>query len=83
VVGQDVAAAKVLEIVNNAAGKHLKSLELFDIYTGERVEINTKSFAFSLTFQSESSSLTSADIDAVTNNIIMALQDSVGAELRT
>jgi len=83
VVGREVAADRVLEVVNKAAGNHLKSLELFDIYAGERVEINKKSFAFSLTFQSESSSLTSADIDAVTNNIIMALQDSVGAELRT
>ena len=83
VVSSEIEADKVLEIVRKTGGKALKNVELFDIYAGERVENNKKSFAFSLTFQSESSSLTSADIDADTTNIIKALQDSVGAELRT
>jgi phenylalanyl-tRNA synthetase beta chain len=82
VVDRGVSADNVLELVRNSAGGLLKSLELFDIYTGERVEKNKKSFAFSLTFQSESSNLTSGEIDAVTAEIITTLQQSVGAELR-
>ena len=82
VVNREVPANKILEVVNQYAGQTLKKLELFDIYTGERVENNKKSFAFSLTFQSESSNLKASEIESIINNIIKALQLSAGAELR-
>ncbi|MGI9318173.1 MAG: phenylalanine--tRNA ligase subunit beta, partial [bacterium] len=83
VVDKEVPAAKILDVVNRSAGGQLKKLELFDIYMGERVENNKKSFAFSLTFQSESSSLKAGEIEAVIDNIIKALQIAAGAQLRT
>ncbi|NNC98860.1 MAG: phenylalanine--tRNA ligase subunit beta [Gammaproteobacteria bacterium] len=83
VVGREVEAGQVLAVVRRAAGEHLKTLELFDIYEGERIEMNKKSFAFSLTFQSESSSLKAGDIEQVTSKIITALEASVGAQLRS
>ena len=83
VVDKEVPAATILDVVNQSAGEQLKKLELFDIYTGERVENNKKSFAFSLTFQSESSSLKAGEIEAIIENIIKALQNAAGAQLRT
>jgi phenylalanyl-tRNA synthetase beta chain len=83
VVDKEVPAAKLLDVVNQSAGEQLKKLELFDIYMGERVENNKKSFAFSLTFQSESSSLKAGEIEAVIDNIIKALQNAAGAQLRS
>ena len=83
VVDKEVPAAKILDVVNQSAGEQLKKLELFDIYTGERVENNKKSFAFSLTFQSESSSLKAGEIEAIIENIIKALHNAAGAQLRT
>ncbi len=83
VVERQVTAQELLEIVNQNAGEHLKRVELFDIYMGERIENNKKSFAFSLTFQSESSNLKASEIESITNNIIKALQQGVGAVLRT
>ncbi len=82
VVDQDVCAEDVLKTVRNHAGSDLKRLELFDMYQGERVEKNKKSFAFSLTFQSESSSLRAGDIDDITAKIITALEQKVGAQMR-
>lgn len=83
VVDRDVAVSSVLDLVRESAGNQLKRLELFDMYIGERIESNKKSFAFSLTFQSESSNLKATDIEAVTDKIIIALQQKLGAELRT
>ena len=83
VVDIEVPAATILDVVKQTAGEQLKKLELFDIYTGERVENNKKSFAFSLTFQSESSSLKAGEIEAIIENIIKALQNATGAQLRT
>ena len=83
VVDRQVAAADMLLLVRETAGEHLKSLELFDIYTGEGIDKNKKSFAFRLVFQAESRSLTSGEIDTVIAEIVKALQQGVGAELRS
>ena len=82
VVDRDVTASRILDLVEKSGGEYLKKLELFDIYTGERIENNKKSFAFSLTFQSDSSNLKSSEIESVTERIIAALRDNAGAELR-
>ena len=83
IVDQGVVAADMLSLVRKTAGKDLKLLELFDIYTGERIEYNKKSFTFNLVFQSDSRSLTSAEIDTVTAEIVKALEAGVGARLRS
>lgn len=83
VVDRGVPVEKLFSLIREAAGEYLKSLELFDIYTGDRMEIDKKSVAFSLTFQAESSNLTAGEIDAVTAEIIKVLRQGVGAELRS
>ncbi|MDD9857662.1 MAG: phenylalanine--tRNA ligase subunit beta [Gammaproteobacteria bacterium] len=82
VVEAGVAAQDVLDTARAAAGPLLTDLELFDIYAGERVEKNHKSFAFRLTFQSKSSNLTASQVDAKTQQIIKTLQRRLGARLR-
>lgn len=82
VVEAGVAAQDVLDTARAAAGPLLTDLELFDIYAGERIEKNHKSFAFRLTFQSKSSNLTAGQVDAKTEQIIGALRRRLGARLR-
>ena len=83
VVESGVEAQDVLDTACAAAGDLLVDLELFDIYEGEGIEKNHKSFAFRLTFQSESSNLTAGEADTKTAQIINALQRQLGARLRT
>ena len=82
VVAADVGAQAALEVARAAAGPLLVDSALFDIYAGERLEKNRKSFAFRLTFQSESGNLTAARVDAQTARIVDALQQRFGARLR-
>ena len=82
VVDAGVAARDVLAMARAAAGGLLINLELFDIYAGERIGKNQKSFAFRLTFQSQSRNLTAAEVDAKTDEIIDILQHQLGARLR-
>ncbi|NKB62461.1 MAG: phenylalanine--tRNA ligase subunit beta [Gammaproteobacteria bacterium] len=82
-VDREIDAQKLLDLVRETGGKLLKKLELFDVYQGEHIEKNKKSFAFSLTFQSESSNLTSPEVDLITENVINALKEQYGAALRT
>jgi len=81
-VNQQVESQKVLELVRITAGNLLTGLELFDIYQGEQVEKNKKSFTFSLTFQSESSNLTSLEVDVIINKIVSVLRTKMQATLR-
>ncbi len=83
VVESGVQAQDVLNAARAAAGGLLTDLELFDIYEGRGIEKNHKSFAFGLTFQSESSNLTAGEVDAKTDKIIEVLQRRFGARLRT
>lgn len=82
VVAAGVAAQEVLEAARAAAGPLLTDLALFDIYAGERIEKNRKSFAFRLTFQSDSGNLTAARVDAQMARIVAALQRRFDAKLR-
>jgi phenylalanyl-tRNA synthetase beta chain len=82
VVDEGVAVESVLALARSCAGEYLRNLELFDVYKGENIEKNKKSLAFSLTFQSESSNLTSLEVDAITDKIIEAVEREIGAQLR-
>ncbi len=83
VVESGIAAQDVLNAARKAAGDLLVDLELFDIYEGSGIEKNHKSFAFGLTFQSQSSNLTAGEVDAITAKIIKVLQRQLRAQLRT
>ncbi len=83
VVDSSVTAQDVLDTARAAADDLLTHLELFDIYAGERVEKNQKSFAFGLTFQSDSSNLTAREVEQKTDQLVKALQRRLGARLRT
>ena len=83
VVESGVKAQDVLDRARAAAGDLLVDLELFDVYAGEGIEKNHKSFAFRLTFQSESSNLRADEANAITAKIIKVLQHRFGARIRT
>lgn len=82
VVAHTVEAQAVLDVARAAAGDLLVELELFDIYAGERIAEDRKSFAFRLTFQSESRNLTASEVDAKTDEIVQQLQRRLDAQLR-
>lgn len=82
VVDSAVAAQDMLDAVRSATDDLLTELALFDIYSGENMEKNQKSFAFRLTFQSNSSNLIATEVDARIDIIINTLQTQFGAKLR-
>ena len=82
-VDDGIPVQSVLDLVRNTGGEYLKNLELFDIYRGKNLKKNKKSMAFSLTFQSESSNLTSSDVDVVTEKIVREIETQLGGKLRS
>jgi phenylalanyl-tRNA synthetase beta chain len=80
VLEEGVSHAKITEIIKGFS--LVKSVTLFDVYSGKQVEPGKKSLAYSLTFQSSDHTLTDAEVDKVLEAILRKLQTGLGATLR-
>ncbi len=77
-----VTVAQAEAVISQAAGKLLRNIRLFDIYRGTGVAEGKKSLAFSLELRADDRTLTDADSEKVTANVLAALSEKLGAVLR-
>ena len=86
VVAENVKVEKIIAGIrkNGKLGKEniIKSVEVFDVYTGEHVEKGFKSIALSMVFQSFEKTLKDQEINTIFNQIIETLEKEVNAQLR-
>ncbi|MEM7100648.1 MAG: phenylalanine--tRNA ligase subunit beta [Pseudomonadota bacterium] len=82
VVDKKVDAAKVEGIVRQIGGGLLVDFRLFDVYEGKGIDSNEKSLGLGLTLQSQSATLTDAQINDTVDQIVQQLADQIGAKLR-
>jgi phenylalanyl-tRNA synthetase beta chain len=83
IVDEAVPAAKVQELIVQTGQPLLTEARLFDIYRGEQIGPAKKSLAFSLTFQSEESTLTDKVVARRQRDIVTRLERELGAKLRS
>ena len=79
---ENVLAADVEEIIKKKSKNLFAGLVLFDVYQGKQVPEGKKSMAYSLTLQSDEKTLTDEDTSKTVQDILDALKDKLGAELR-
>ncbi len=60
----------------------VNSVTLFDLYVGEQVPVGKKSLAFRVVYQSDTHTLTDAEVDKVQQQILDRLAKELGATLR-
>ena len=77
-----VTMATVEETVRKAGGKMLRSVELFDVYEGDKLPAGKKSYAIAMTIQDDEKTLQDKQIEAVMSKIVASLRSRLGAELR-
>lgn len=70
-------------LVESAAGQYLVDFKLFDIYSGKQIQDGCKSVAFTLTFQAKDRTLTDAEVEAATKNVLDKLQEQYNLKLRS
>jgi len=73
-VPRDKPAEELLDTIKKEGGYTLKDVSLFDVYQSDEVGDNNKSLAFSLKFQSETSTLTDTEVDADVEKILNSLK---------
>ncbi len=83
VVDDDVTAERMSQVITSAGGSLLESARLFDLYEDEgRLGAGKKSLAYKLTFRAPDRTLTSAEVDKVSEKIVRKVQGATGAEIR-
>lgn len=81
-VDESVLCGDLIAAIKGAAGEHLKSVKLFDIYRGDQIATGKKSMAFNLVYSSLERTLTVEEVDGSIKNVLKALREAFGAELR-
>ena len=83
VVAEDIPAAKISEVIRQAAGDLLESLSIFDVFRSEGLGQGLKSVAFSLTLRANDRTLTGEEIRVLRESVIAAVEQSVAGKLRS
>ncbi len=65
-----------------SGGKLLRSIDLFDVYEGDKLPEGKKSYAIAITLRDDEKTLVDRQIEAVMDKIVAALSKRLGAELR-
>lgn len=81
-VDENVEVLKIEKLIKAKSKKILEAVNLFDIYRNEKIGENKKSVAYALKFRAKDRTLKDEEISEVMENIIKALKDELGAELR-
>ena len=82
VLSDSVPSSAVRNCVLQAGVDELETLELFDVYRGEGIDLGMKSMSLALTFQSRSRTLDDTEVNAALGEILNSLTTNLGAALR-
>jgi len=81
-VPANTKVVQVLNVINQAGGKLVRDVDVFDIYEGEELPQGKKNFAFHIIYQAEDRTLASKEIDAVHKKIVKALEKNSTWQVR-
>ena len=82
IVDQQLPQIEVEKVIREAGVPLLRSVELFDVFTGEQAGRGKKSLAYALSFQAADRTLTEAEIEEVFGRVIRAVETRCNAILR-
>ena len=81
-VDKSVSFDSLSKIAKQSDNKILKSVNLFDVYEGDKLPEGKKSYALSFTMADDSKTLTDKYVDKVMDKLIKSFKEKVAAEVR-
>ncbi len=81
-INKDIAFSQLEAIALKSERSLLKEVSVFDVYEGEKLPENKKSYALSFLLQDEEKTLTDKQIDSVMSKLIGIFEKELGAEIR-
>jgi len=83
IVDKDISSLELINQIKKSGSRLLTDIKVFDVYTGENVNENQKSIAFSLTFSDSTRTLNDEEVTEIFNKIISDVENNLEAKLRT
>ncbi|TWT12295.1 phenylalanine--tRNA ligase subunit beta [Streptococcus sp. sy004] len=78
----EITHGDIIKAIEKAGVKRLTAVKLFDVYTGQNIDLDKKSMAYNLTFQNPEASLTDEEVFNYMNKIVKSLKEELDAEIR-
>ena len=82
ILDKNILNQDVINTIRTNGGKYLTDIKVFDLYQGDKISLDKKSIAYSLTFNSNESTLSDEEVTTIFNKIITAVTDKFNAILR-
>lgn len=82
-VDETIPAQVIQDTIKVVAGDWLNECFIFDVYQGKGVEPGLKSVALAMVLQHPSRTLVDDEVVALTDRVVQALKEQLGAELRS
>ena len=73
---------EIVDVIKKAGGKLLTDIEVFDIYTGDKIAEDEISIAYNLKFEDPNKTLTDEEVMTVFNKIIESVESKLKAKVR-
>jgi phenylalanyl-tRNA synthetase beta chain len=77
-----VSFASLEKLAFETEKRILKKISLFDVYEGEKINNDKKSYALSFILQDENKTLKDEEIDRIMNNLIRIFKEKLDAQIR-
>ena len=81
-IDESITFSELEKIARKTDNTILKSINLFDVYEGDKLPKGKKSYALSFIMMDSEKTLTDKDVDQVMNKLIDSFKAKVGAEIR-
>ena len=82
VVDKNITNREITDQIRKSGGRLLSSIDVFDVYTGDKVKDNEKSIAYNLKFEDNNRTLTDEEVMNVFNKIINDVETKLNAKVR-
>lgn len=82
VVDQILQSDTPIELIYSTGGELVESVRLFDVYEGDQVPDDKKSLAYTITYHSNTETLTDKEVNDLHDRVVKRLNKELGAVLR-
>lgn len=79
---KSITFKQIQDLANKSEKKLLKKVSLFDVFEGDQIGENKKSYAVSFILQDENKTLTDKQIDKILNKFIQVFEKELNAQIR-
>ncbi len=82
VLDKTVSFEEIQKLAQKTEKKILKELNVFDVYTGDKIDSGKKAYAISFTLQDEEQTLNDKQIETTMQRLIQTFENELGAVIR-